>query len=100
MVRRRFSFTGELWRYEGPGGWHFISLPEAEADEIEAMFASQAKGFGSLRVEATIGRSRWSTSISADRTQGTYLLPVRRAVRTAEDLAAGSTTRVDIAIIA
>ena len=30
-----FAFDSPLWRWEGDTGWHFISLPEDVADEIE-----------------------------------------------------------------
>lgn len=42
---------------------------------------------------------RWSTSIFPDRKRGTYLLPVKKAVRAAENLAAGSIARVDLVVV-
>jgi hypothetical protein len=40
-------------------------------------------------VEATIGSTTWSTSIFPDSTRGAYVLPVKKAVRRAEDLEEG-----------
>ena len=37
-----FSFTAEVWEHEGPAAWHFVSLPEDLADEIEATFGHRA----------------------------------------------------------
>ena len=97
VASRRFSFTAEVWEHDGPAAWHFVSLPEPDADDIEEMFGHEAKGFGSLRVEVTIGATTWSTSIFPDAKRGTYVLPVKKAVRAAEGLEAGS--RADVALV-
>jgi hypothetical protein len=94
------SFTAEVWEHDGAGAWHFVSLPEALADEIDELHGHRAGGFGSLRVEVTIGSTRWQTSIFPDRKRGTYVLPVKKAVRVAEGLAAGSTARVGVTPLA
>ncbi|MFP5290201.1 MAG: DUF1905 domain-containing protein, partial [Actinomycetes bacterium] len=40
--------------------------------------------------------SEWATSVFPDSKMGCYLLPVKKAVRQAEGLAAGSTARVQL----
>ena len=97
MAQSQFTFAAEVWEHEGPAAWHFVSLPEDVADEIDATFGHQAKGFGSQRVEVTIGTTRWSTSIFPDRKRGTYVLPLKKEVRVAERLVAGA--RVQVAIV-
>ncbi|MCU1375272.1 MAG: hypothetical protein JWO68_2558 [Actinomycetia bacterium] len=99
MAPPRFSFAAEVWEHDGSGAWHFLSLPEPEADEIEELFGHRARGFGSLRVEVTIGSSRWATSIFPDKKRGTYVLPLKKAVRAAEGLVAGSTARVELVVV-
>ncbi len=38
-----------------PGRWHFLTVPEGEAAEIRAhSFGNPRRGFGSMRVAATI----------------------------------------------
>jgi hypothetical protein len=98
-VAAPFSFETELWEHDGPGGWHFLSLPEDVADEIDARFGHRAKGFGSHPVEVTIGVTTWSTSIFPDTKRGTFVLPVKKAVRSAEGLTAGSTAAVVLAVV-
>ena len=100
MAPSRYTFTAELWEHEGPAPWHFVSLPEAVADEIEATYGHRAAGFGSLRVEVTIGTTRWSTSLFPDRKRGTYLLPVKKSVRVAERLEAGEPAAVRLVVVA
>jgi hypothetical protein len=99
MARSRFSFVAEVWEHEGPAAWHFVSLPEAMADEIEATYGHLAGGFGSLRVEVTVGKTRWSTSVFPDRKRGTYVLPVKRSVRVTEQLLAGGPATVSLVVI-
>jgi len=98
-TQNSFSFTATVWEHEGTGSWHFVSLPEDEADDIEEMFGGNARGFGSLRVDVTIGSTRWRTSIFPDAKRQTYVLPVKKAVRIAEGLSVGSDAAVELVVI-
>lgn len=99
MAPASFRFTAEVWEHDGHAAWHFVSLPEDVADDIEERFGHDAKGFGSIRVEVTIGATTWSTSLFPDSTRRTYVLPVKKAVRVAEDLEAGSTADVSLVVL-
>jgi hypothetical protein len=74
-----------------------VSLP-AEASEQISEQAGPRRGFGSLRVRATVGGSTWTTSIFPDRTRG-YVLPIKGAVRKAETLAPGDIAAVTVELI-
>lgn len=93
-----FTFTAEVWEHQGNAAWHFLSLPEDVADDIEEEFGHRAKGFGSVPVKVTIGATTWTTSIFPSDKRGTYILPVKKAVRKAEDLADGSTPEVSLTV--
>ena len=95
----QFSFTAEVWEHEGPTAWFFIALPEADADDIDERFGHSARGFGSLRVEVTIGTTCWRTSIFPDTKRGTYVLPLKKAVRIAQGLAHGSKAQVELMVL-
>ena len=97
MSTRRF--TAELWEHDGSAAWHFLSLPEDDADDIEARHGGDAAGFGSIKVEVTVGATTWRTSIFPDTKRGTYVLPVKKAVRQAEHLAAGDTVDVTLRVV-
>ena len=94
-----FTFTTELWEWAGKSSWFFLSLPEADADEIDERFGRTAAGFGSIRVEVRIGDTTWQTSIFPSTSEKTYILPVKKAVRSAEGLAPGVQARVELSII-
>ena len=94
------EFAAELWRWKArdaedgePGSWFFVSLPFETSDVIEEE-AGPGKGFGSVRVEVTIGGSTWRTSVFPSAEEKTYVLPVKKAVRVAEDLVEGRPCRV------
>ena len=99
MAPAEFTFTAELWEHSGSGTWHFVSLPEEIADDIEAMFGRHAAGFGSVRVEVTIGGSCWRTSVFPDAKRATYVLPVKKPVRTAEGLRSGSLAEIRLVVV-
>jgi hypothetical protein len=91
-----YSFRGELWHYPEESGWHFITLPQDLAEELRDDAAPFAKAFGSVKVTATVGGQRWSTSVFPDSKSGSYLLPVKKGIRTAAGLRAGD--EVDVVL--
>jgi hypothetical protein len=94
-----YSFSAELWEWASKASWYFMSLPEADADDIDERFGRTAAGFGSVRVEVRIGETTWRTSIFPSTAEKTYVLPVKKAVRTAEGLAPGATALVELTVI-
>lgn len=95
----RYEFTAEVWEHDGPSAWYFVSLPEPIADEIEERHGGRAAGFGSLRVEVRVGPTVWRTSIFPDTRRATYVLPLKRAVRTAAGLTAGASAHVELEVL-
>ena len=92
------TFTGELFRWED-GGWFFVRLPVETADEVRDLATGPPTGFGSVPVEVTIGGSTWRTSVFPESARQTFLLPVKKAVRTAEDLDDGDTAAVLLRVL-
>ncbi|MBK8460909.1 MAG: DUF1905 domain-containing protein [Micropruina sp.] len=77
------TFTAPLWRAEAADAWRFVSLPVELADLVR-LRAGPPRGFGSLRVEVTVGATTWRTSVFPDSRRGTYMLPMKKSVRQAE----------------
>ncbi|WP_435769960.1 DUF1905 domain-containing protein [Nocardioides sp. SYSU DS0651] len=86
------QFTAALWRWRpdgaDPGSWFFVHLPHEVADAIDD--PAPRKGFGSVRVEVTLGSTTWRTSVFPSKEHGTFLLPVKQSVRERERLDEGS----------
>ncbi|GAA2505938.1 DUF1905 domain-containing protein [Nocardia seriolae] len=98
MANPGYSFTAELWEWEAQASWFFVSLPETVADDIDELYGHTAAGFGSIKVQVTVGDTRWSTSIFPDGKRGTFVLPVKKAVRVAEGLEVGDPVEVELEI--
>jgi hypothetical protein len=79
------EFTTEMWRYSGAAAWHFVTLPEDVADQLDEIVGERG-GFGSIPVEVTIGTSTWRTSVFPDKGAASFVLPIKRAVRQKEGL--------------
>ena len=63
---------------------------------MQRLEGGQRRGWGSIRVSATIGDTNWQTSVFPSRENGGYLLPVKATVRKAESLAAGDEVTVHL----
>lgn len=96
MAGIRYEFSAELWRWAArTENWVFVRLPDDVSADIADVPRPRA-GFGAVKVEATIGGSRWRTSIFPESADGPYVLPVRKAVRDAEGIDVGDATRVGV----
>jgi hypothetical protein len=95
------DFDAELWLWDARRSetWTFVSLPVEAAEDIRELVAGPRRGFGSVRVRVTVGGSTWTTSIFPDSSQGSYVLPIKRAIRTAERLDVGDTAAVSLEVI-
>jgi hypothetical protein len=80
----------KLWKYEGPASWYFITLPTKTSDEIQKSQVHKSS-WGIVRVQATIGTSTWKTSLFRDTKRNAYLLPIKKDIRTRENLSDGKT---------
>ena len=101
-----FTVKTPLWRWQSataPAAWFFVTIAGDEADGIRmaamtGQWMDGRKGFGSARVEARIGGTRWRTSVFPHKESGGWLLPVKAAVRKAEGLAEGDEVTVAVSL--
>ncbi len=93
-----FEFTATLWRWPN-GNWFFVTLPFEVADEIDDHASAARVGFGSVRVEVTVGRSTWQTSVFPDKRAESFLLPVKAAIRRAERIDDGDEVAISLRVI-
>ncbi|WP_439594152.1 DUF1905 domain-containing protein [Microbacterium sp.] len=93
------EFEGEVFRWDArtDAAWFFTSVP-ADLSAMIAEIPRPHRGFGSVRVAATVGGSRWRTSIFPS-AEGTYVLPLKRSVRDAEALVDGGPVRARLEVL-
>jgi hypothetical protein len=90
VTRSTYRVKGNVWLYPGEmAAWHFVNVEKKISETIKAVRGKNVRGFGSIPVRATIGKTSWDTSIFPDKRSGTYLLPLKASVRRAEDVNAG-----------
>ena len=96
-MAERITHTGPLWRWTtpaAPAAWHFITIDGAAGEALSATalmrrMEGMSRGFGSLKVAATIGGTTFKTSVFPSKETG-WLLPVKASVRKAERLTDGA----------
>lgn len=96
------SFSAPLWLYSAQSSWHFVTLPAACADEVRfftSLSGVKTKGFGSVRVQAVSEQMRWKTSLFTDKASQSYLLPIKRDVREAENWQVGDVISLNCHIL-
>ena len=93
------TVTAPLWLWSGESGsWHFVTVPEEQAGRFRAESLARRGGFGSVKVEATIGDVSWRTSVFPQKSGG-YILPVKKEVRSRAGIAAGDNVTVTLELI-
>lgn len=97
MAKDVFTFKAPVWEWEGKAAWFFVTVPPELSDEIGVRYATRTAGFGSLKVEATLGPTTWQTSIFPDK-RG-WALPLKKQVRTAAGIDADDVVSVRLRII-
>lgn len=95
-----FKMKGKVWLYPTEkAAWHFVTLPKKQSVQIKKLFGVLERGWGSLPVNVTVGKTRWKTSIFPDRKAGAYLLPLKTDVREKEKIKSGDTIAFLIELI-
>lgn len=96
-----FVVGAEVWTWRLPnhaGIWHFLTVDGQTSAEIRYAALGRTGGFGSIKVTATIGRTRWRTSIFPHRESGGFILPIKAEVRRNEGIVPGSVVTVRLAV--
>ncbi|WP_017932589.1 DUF1905 domain-containing protein [Robiginitomaculum antarcticum] len=102
MLSEFYDFKTGLWKWQSETAtpWYFLTLPDDISSEIKFFCPRKGPGFGSLRVEVTIGKSVWRTSIFPSKETKRYILPVKAAIRKAENFGEGDTVTCRLKVIA
>ncbi len=99
MRQKNYSFKANVWLYPGMAGWHFVTLPKKTSEEIDFFFKEFKKGWGSLPVSVSVGKTSWKTSIFPDKQSQSYLLPLKKEVRKKESIKEGDIVNFIIKIL-
>jgi hypothetical protein len=90
------SFDGDLFHWRGPAPFHFVWVPQDEADTISDVAGAVSYGWGMVPVTGRIGETSFTTALWPK--EGRYVVPVKDAVRRAERLGLGDVVTVHLEI--
>jgi hypothetical protein len=94
MVEWRFRAAVIEWR--GPAPFFYARIPEPVGAEIAAVKRAASYGWGVIPVRATISGVSFETSLFPK--DGTYLLPLKAAVRRRIGVTVGDEVEVEMGI--
>ena len=86
------TFSGEVWYWRGPSPHHFVTVPEAESGELQAMSVLVTHGWGMIAVAAHIGSLSWTTSLFPK--AGGSVVPLKDVVRKVKRVEVGDLVTV------
>lgn len=98
MPQLEYKLRGKVYMWAGPASWFFVNVSKAKAKDIRFYHSQNAAGFGSIAVQVTLGETTWKTSVFPDSKSGTYVLPLKKAVRVAEGVEEGDTVSYQLKI--
>lgn len=89
----KYDFLATLWLYQGDGAWVFVNLPKDISAEIKTITQTMRKGFGSVKVSASVKGVTWDTSMFPDSKTQSFVLPIKKDVRNTASITVGDTCR-------
>lgn len=104
MSEETVTHTASLWRWTANNGvsWFFLTI-DGDASEALSGTALMRKlenpgkrGWGGIKVTATIGQSEWQTSVFPQKDEDGWLLPIKKPIRKALGLVEGSEATVTL----
>lgn len=90
------EFTAEVLYWRGPAPHHFVPVPDEECAALHAASPSLTYGWGMIPASVEIGHTTWTTSLFPK--DGGYLVPIKGAVRAAEELEVGDMVTVRLIV--
>lgn len=102
MLDLSFDFQAECWLWQAKkAAWHFVTLPIEQSQEIKFFHEGQSlkkRGWGAVKVKATVGVTSWETSIFPSKAFDAYILPIKATVRKHENIEINQVINVHLAI--
>jgi hypothetical protein len=86
-----WTFAGEIFEWRGPAPYFFVAMSEDDSAELKEAARSLIY-WGQVPVEVVIGETVFRTALFPK--EGRYVVPLKDAVRQAEDLDEGDSVTV------
>ena len=90
------EFDSVVFEWRGPAPFFFAAIPEAECQDIREVSKIVSYGWGVIPCSVTVGKTTITTSLFPK--QGSYLVPLKDALRAPEQLKVGDEVTISIEI--
>lgn len=90
------EFTAPVFQWRGPAPYYFVTVPEDEAEELQEAAAMVSYGWGMIPVTVLTGETEWTTSLWPK--DGTYVVPLKDAIRKPEGIGDGDELSIRLTI--
>jgi hypothetical protein len=80
----RVEFDGIVWFWRGPAPYYFVTVPEAESEQLAEVSDAVSYGWGMVPATVIVGETTWTTALWPK--NGGYIVPLKDAVRRAEQI--------------
>ena len=92
----QISFEASVIYWRGPAPFFYAPIPAVHVEEVRRAARLATYGWGCVPVEAEVGGVAFTTALFPK--DGTYLLPLKVAVRRQTNITAGDLIAVDMTI--
>ncbi len=90
------EFDGAIWFWRGPAPWFFVTVPATQGSYLKEISGIVTYGWGVIPVWVRIGKTEWRTSLFPK--DGSYIVPIKASVRSAESLEEGDHVTVHLEV--
>lgn len=94
-MKRKFTIKGVVWVWPGSTPWHFITLDKKISDEVRESFPKMSI----VKIKAKVGEVEWQTAFFRESKTKSYIMPLKKKIRLAEDIWSGEEIEVHVEIL-
>lgn len=92
-MKHSYTVTTKLWKYEGKAAWYFLNINKETSTIIKARTEPSFGGWGQIKVDVQIGKTKWDTSLFPSK-EGFYVLAIKKSVRKSENINEGDQVKI------
>jgi hypothetical protein len=98
-MKKTLRIKEKVWIWPGESAnWFFVYVDVSGVLKIREETKGK-RGFGSVRVRATLGKTSWVSSMFWSKKENCYIFPLKAQVRKKEDILDGDEVRIKFELI-
>ena len=90
------EFSGDVWHWRGPAPFYFVTVPDEESRQLQAVASTVTYGWGMVPVRGRMGATEWTTALWPE--NGGCVVPQEDAVRRTEQVDEGDTVSIRLTV--